>query len=394
MSAEPVQEIAPAEAPAQTSVEFENYRCFSKYRMDGLKRVNLLVGKNSSGKTALLEGIHFLTSGNLSSLVETSRRRGEGVNRHEMEYRVDISNLFFGRRLKDGSRIDLRSSASEQDTVIEFRLELPAKIQVATEEGRSASVLNPGILIRRGSPDSRTWDFASDAAGLVEFPIVFPWLSSLISDILEMFEEMNRRRTPCPFISATNSNPSQLDDMWDELLRWGRRGMAVRALNLIIPGIESIENLVGGSRVSRTVSRITGGPFGPSGFHASLPGEERMVPLGSLGDGARQMLNLAVALVNSAKGSLFLDEIDTGLHYSVMHDMWKLVVASAIESDTQVFATTHSWDCIEGLAEACRRNPAFLEHVAIHRIDRDLPESLCYDGESIRSLMRETLDPR
>ncbi len=45
-----------------TRVEINNYRGFPSYRMEGLAQVNLLVGKNNSGKTALLEGIQFLAS--------------------------------------------------------------------------------------------------------------------------------------------------------------------------------------------------------------------------------------------------------------------------------------------------------------------------------------------
>jgi len=40
-----------------SKVEITNYRGFKSYSMKGLTAVNLLVGKNNSGKSALLEGI-------------------------------------------------------------------------------------------------------------------------------------------------------------------------------------------------------------------------------------------------------------------------------------------------------------------------------------------------
>ena len=47
------------------------------------------------------------------------------------------------------------------------------------------------------------------------------------------------------------------------------------------------------------------------------------IPIGSMGDGMWRMLGLALALANAKGGVLLVDEIDTGLHYSVMADMWR-----------------------------------------------------------------------
>ena len=56
----------------------EEYRGFKKLEVKGLRRVNLIVGRNNSGKTSLLEAAHLLlSSGDLSSLLGTALRRGE-----------------------------------------------------------------------------------------------------------------------------------------------------------------------------------------------------------------------------------------------------------------------------------------------------------------------------
>jgi predicted ATP-dependent endonuclease of OLD family len=39
------------------TIEIKNYRCFSDLRLDRLAPVNLIAGKNNTGKTALLEAI-------------------------------------------------------------------------------------------------------------------------------------------------------------------------------------------------------------------------------------------------------------------------------------------------------------------------------------------------
>ena len=43
-----------------TSMEIKGYRGLSSLRLDGLTRINLLVGTNNSGKTSILECIGLL----------------------------------------------------------------------------------------------------------------------------------------------------------------------------------------------------------------------------------------------------------------------------------------------------------------------------------------------
>ncbi len=44
------------------SIEIDGYRGFDRFEMNDLGLVNLLVGRNNSGKTSVLEAIYLLTS--------------------------------------------------------------------------------------------------------------------------------------------------------------------------------------------------------------------------------------------------------------------------------------------------------------------------------------------
>ncbi len=65
----------------------------------------------------------------------------------------------------------------------------------------------------------------------------------------------------------------------------------------------------------------------------------------------QRMFGIALALVNSRNGILLVDEIENGLHYSAQPDVWRLIFRLASRLNVQVFATTHSWDCIEAFQE-------------------------------------------
>ena len=109
-------------------------------------------------------------------------------------------------------------------------------------------------------------------------------------------------------------------------------------------------------------------------FLARTEGASEPVPLKSLGDGMVRMFQLALAL-ESAKsrqiasaasprslipdtvsteddGVFLIDEIENGIHYTVLPDLWRFLFRMAKLHNVQVFATTHSWDCVEAFQKA------------------------------------------
>ena len=100
------------------------------------------------------------------------------------------------------------------------------------------------------------------------------------------------------------------------------------------------------------------------------------MPLRSLGDGAVRLFGVALALANSQGGFLLIDEAENGIHYSIQRDFWRMVLLTAQENNVQVFATTHSWDCVAGFAQAAVEAEGV--EGALVRLDSD--------GENIRAV--------
>ena len=116
------------------------------------------------------------------------------------------------------------------------------------------------------------------------------------------------------------------------------------------------------------------------------------VPLGNFGKGMRRLLALALALNMPKGGIVLIDEIDTGLHYSIMGDMWLLVVNAAIQNDVQVFATTHSLDCLRGLAWLCEHHPELAGKVSVQKIEPSLNEAVAFDAEDIQVAAEQAIE--
>ena len=118
------------------------------------------------------------------------------------------------------------------------------------------------------------------------------------------------------------------------------------------------------------------------------------MPIGSYGDGMRRLLAISIALVATENGCLLIDEIDTGFHWTVMEDLWKLVAEAAQRSNVQVFATTHSFDCVKGLGALVRDRPDLQNLVSIHKIHSSLNKGVCVLGEEIPIAVEQDIEVR
>src|ERR1700722_6772284 len=72
----------------------DDFRAFEHFELQGLARINLLVGTNNLGKTSVLEAIYLLASGDPRALATVSAPRGEWTGDD-----LDIRHLFRGRDL-------------------------------------------------------------------------------------------------------------------------------------------------------------------------------------------------------------------------------------------------------------------------------------------------------
>ena len=157
------------------------------------------------------------------------------------------------------------------------------------------------------------------------------------------------------------------------------------ALNILEPRVERVASIA----TERDLSR-----GGPVGIFVKLKGVEKRVPIGSTGDGMWRMLGIALMLAKAKGGVLLIDEIDSGLHYTVMERMWQMVCEQAAALSVQVFATTHSRDCYESLAAVTKAEAAPTEGVTIQRIEQDRKRAVAISGDAIAIVAERGLEIR
>ena len=366
------------------TLHLEKFRGFETYGLTDLTRVNLLVGKNNCGKTSILEAIHFLVSGgDPFVLTGTANRRGEvnDTGATGRGWQPDVSHFFFGHRLEPGTIFRLHGDGYEPVSV-EVRL-----VEADDDDGSQyvdddSQRAFPLVLRLEHNAQASVLPLRENGS-LIESRIRFRALRRKLLGAL-------RRRPddltpPFELVTPDSLDPDRMRTIWDRVLTEDRESEVIDAMKLLDSDIKSIRFLT--SDASREQSDRAGVLLG---FKGGGP----RVPLGSYGDGMRRLLALALAFVQTAGGVLLVDEIDTGLHWTVMEDMWRLVVDTARESSVQVFATTHSYDCIRGLAALAESRSDLASEVSIHKIERALHKAVRFAEDDIPAIADQNIEVR
>jgi len=112
-------------------------------------------------------------------------------------------------------------------------------------------------------------------------------------------------------------------------------------------------------------------------------GMRELVPLPLMGEGMGRLLSIILAIANAKGGTILIDEIENGLHHSVLTDVWKAIADAARRSDVQIFATTHSYECIIAAHQAFETSEK--DDFRYHRLERvkDKIQAITYDRENL-----------
>ena len=352
-------------------LNLRQYRGFESYRLTDLARVNLVVGKNNSGKTSVLEAVELLLSGGSpSAMVESAQRRGEfsiGAR-----YALALSHVFHGHRCTPGVSFKISGSSSPQSLIGQI-----LSLEEIPEEAERWEIMAKRHL-RHDRDEEPTAAFGLRLALDKQQPIVLP-ITENGSLIPRYWPRSRSNGDSHRAVSFLNLGLSSMQSAWNAAVEKKREEEIVEAMRILMPEIDSIQFLAGDWSKNILIGQKD---------------VQLRLPIGSYGDGMRRLLAISLSLVGTKDGCLLIDEIDTGLHWTVMKDMWELVVKAAGLSNVQVFATTHSYDCIRGLGALIKSQPDLSEFVAIQKVHQSLEQAVCIPGEDIPTVVEQDIEVR
>lgn len=287
------------------SFEVSGFKKFADLKIDNIGQFNLIIGDNNVGKTSLLEAllIDLDINKSMSSLANILYhvRNFNQLNYHFLSYFFSDNQAAFPHKM-------WFKQIERSNNYKEIKYERVANFKYASISSRNREIIDSEVdKIIDYNGDSEKQEF--------NFNVPFVPFGSLYS------HELTR---------LYSNNIQLFVDKKEKLLE---------ALSHIIKGIKNIE--VNASYSNNAILLI------------SEAGKNRLSPLAAYGDGSVKLFRILLSLFsNDHYNRLMIDELDAGIHYSKLADFIKSLLKIATDESKQIFATSHSKECIESFTKA------------------------------------------
>ena len=364
------------------SFQIQNFRAFQRLEIERLGQVNLIVGKNNVGKSTLLEALRLYAHQGASKLIAEILSLRDELNytfRAEAESDepsgLNVVRLFYEPQNDEKISGSIKIGPSTSNEILQISLELHVE-QIDAEGRRLFRRIDPAPNeISNGALLALTIRFGSQTKDII------PEGQSLLGQRPRM-ESKAYQEVNCLYISAKGLGQTRIGSLWDKITLTDLEQEILYGLKIIAPEAEKI-SLIG--ETSHRPGRIA---------IVKTSGQLKPVSLSSMGDGMNRIFGIILALVNAKDGMLLIDEIENGIHYTVQPELWTTIFKVAQRLNVQVFATTHSWDCISAFQQAMRENPQQDGLLIRLETKKDKTEAVLFDKNELGIVSRDLIEVR
>ena len=384
------------------SFYIKNFRLFKELTIEKLGRVNLIVGKNNAGKSCLLEALRiYATSADPYFLLKIIADRDEGweekVGGSKEERQLTmfppfqehpLRHLFYGYHLPTMERDEKIEIGHYQPVEQRIHLYIQFYQIMETDEGPQRKRITPDS-VNESLENIESFLELQDNDG-IKTPLILlsPLIRSgrVVRDLLpSRYHSLKKREYNMQFLPTTLIDAGEMAILWDNInIQPNLRKEVFEALRLLDNDIQEVVFIGRGGR-SVPLVLYNGG-------------ENKRLPLKSLGDGVSHLFQIILMLLNAKEGLLLIDEFENGLHYTLQPKVWEIIFILAKKLNVQVFATTHSWDCVKAFQQASEQTD---EEALLLRLGRSVKKSdrgqviaTLYDKSSLKTVTQEEMEIR
>uniref|UniRef100_E6QQR8 ATPase AAA-type core domain-containing protein n=1 Tax=mine drainage metagenome TaxID=410659 RepID=E6QQR8_9ZZZZ len=324
------------------SIRIENFKGFINFELKDLARINVLGGKNNVGKTSLMEALSLIedrTNPNLF-MRQLSRR---GIVSIQPEADKVWGNFFNNASFKKPICITSSSSGDKSSS---------AK---STEELKISYIeqyLRP-IMPFMGQPNTAIQTNRENVTTQA-LNIIYKKNAKTIQNSHLMIDGMmmHQQHVPLPtaavFLSpsqraSANEDAVNLGKLTIESGGKGKTDLLQFLRDTFKPSIDAIDSVpIGNTAMIYTV----------------VENRSNSMPIAHLGDGMNRVISILMTIATNPRRLIFIDEIENGIHYSILPKIWLGIAEAAAKYECQLFITTHSLECIraayQGIPETQR----------------------------------------
>jgi len=321
-----------------SSLEIRMYKRFVGLKVEKLNRVNIFAGVNNAGKSTVLEALYILSN------------LGDSKCIHE------ISNL----RSKSRSRIKPSISFREIPDVIDLeccfndsKYYFESKVKDSVDE-----IKNQSDFIGRHST----------TFGCTRENSVYIYYSDYYKNHIRNHATTNK--TLCRSLYTESSfldDASIFETCYRLSVEQGTKKLVVDFI------IEHIDDKIVDIEMSSNDGSFT--------VIYEDPTKNR--GLSQFGDGLQKIFSMGIKFAACTNGILLIDEIENGIHKDLLCQFTMLIQELADQHNVQVFATSHSKECIDAFISNNFKN----EQISAYAIDSIESKVEHFSGEDLEELI-------
>lgn len=321
------------------ALHIEQYRKLKNLEVTNLKRINIFAGGNNMGKTSMLEAFYLLSQLNdINAYADLEQYRGKFTSEFPS---VWMHNNFI-------NTIDISGDFNNQKSSLSIVRD--ETIEDIEKTGYLSTIVSNAVVAE----------------------------TNLTSSIhLYSNKEPDMRYTASRILCrAAFTSPYRYNRALLQLAHTSavKEGFFERVKKFIKDKLdESIKNI-------ELVNEA-----GENRFMVSTDDSEKPIDLTKYGEGLQRVFEIALLLGYCRDGILCIDEIDSALHKSLLHDFTLFIQKIAKEFNVQVFLSTHSKECIDAFIENNYEN----EDITAYMLKEDEDRILCtyFDGKRLETLI-------
>jgi putative AbiEii toxin of type IV toxin-antitoxin system len=364
----------------------EYLRGFKHLTLDKLTTINLISGRNNTGKTALLEALFLHAAGAHAgefALTALTPIRTGAAPALDPTGNTDPWTPFFLNQ-DPYNTIKLAGDPHRDTVTLEISIppsRRPRNILSYAQPGQASPTYSLDVSVQRDNKNKR--DYLQTVGAKAVSPA-----TPLLGNVALQFAGLDFKLdppaevlVPAVISTARSRAPQQeLARRYSNLKMQGREGDFLAAMRVIEPRLQSIEVLVANGQPTLHVDIGIGPPL----------------PLQLLGEGSVTLADIISAMFEVRNGVVLIDEIENGVHYSILPELWFHLGRAARQAKVQVFATTHSRECVVAAHTTFRKTPHFLSLVRLAtETDTQSAESVVrYDSSTLEAALDLDLDIR
>ncbi len=346
-----------------SKVAIASYKVLDNLVLPHLRRVNLISGDNNAGKTTLLEALFLLLGdGNPALTLKLNTFRGLTKVQGEPREAADWvwKHLFSRADVRQEARIEGQWGGNGK-RALAISTRPMRDVSVDIEHGGEARGTE---LVFRFTAKGKKTERALRIGG---------------TEFAKVVGDGGSAEIPGFFLPSRWEATHEEDAVcYGKLQVAGAEYDLLRALRTVEPRLKAVASVAGPG------GTLLYGDVGSSG----------MMPLARMGGGLARLSSILLRIASAQRGVVLIDEIENGFYHGRLDTVWEAIVEAAVIFDAQLFATSHSLECIRAAYQASkgRKQPV----LQFHRLERTNGSIHCvsYEDDELLTALKRELEVR